>query len=428
MRNHGLDGLKDCTEGMEGYKRSEVGVIPVDWEVKRLGEIGIVSSGGTPNRSNLSYWNGNIPWITTSQIDFNTIISSNEFITELGLKNSAAKMYLRNTLLMAMYGQGKTRGKVAILGINATINQACAAIILNQDISNNCVFCYLAHNYEEIRKLSNTGNQENLNGNIIKSINVPLPPLAEQKTIALTLSDTDALIAACDRAITKKRNIKQGAMQQLLTGKMRLPSFSGEWEMKKLGEIADIKTGPFGSSLHEKDYVKDGIPIITVEHLGERGVLHESLPMVSEKDKKRLNSYIIQTGDIVFSRVGSVDRNSLISYRENGWLFSSRLLRIRITNQNTYSTYLSYYFHQEPTKQKIRSVAVGQTMASLNTQILKNIEVILPPLPEQKAIAQILSDMDAEIAALEKKRDKYKAIKQGMMQELLTGKTRLNAD
>ena len=136
-------------------------------------------------------------------------------------------MYPKNTLLMAMYGQGKTRGKVATLGINATINQACAAIILNKDISNSYLFFYLTHNYEEIRKLSNTGNQENLNGNLIKSICIPLPPLSEQKTIALSLSDTDALIAACDRAITKKRNIKQGAMQQLLTGKKRLSGFSG---------------------------------------------------------------------------------------------------------------------------------------------------------------------------------------------------------
>ena len=130
----------------DGYKITEVGVIPDDWDVKKLGDIALVSSGGTPNRSNLSYWNGNIPWITTSEIDFNTIISSNEFITELGLKNSSAKMYYQDTLLMAMYGQGKTRGKVGILGIDATINQACAAITINKDVYNNYIFFYLAYN------------------------------------------------------------------------------------------------------------------------------------------------------------------------------------------------------------------------------------------------------------------------------------------
>ena len=199
-----------------------------------------------------------------------------------------------------------------------------------------------------------------------------------------------------------------------------------DWEVKKLGEIADIKTGPFGSSLHEKDYVEDGTPIITVEHLSEKGVVHVNLPMVSDADKKRLSTYILKTCDIVFSRVGSVDRNSLISDAENGWLFSSRLLRIRIISQNINSAYLSYHFHQESTKQRIRSVAVGQTMASLNTKILKNIEVVLPlTLPEQKAIALSLSDTDALIAACDRAITKKRNIKQGAMQQLLTGKKRL---
>jgi type I restriction enzyme S subunit len=199
-----------------------------------------------------------------------------------------------------------------------------------------------------------------------------------------------------------------------------------EWEVKKLGVVADVKTGPFGSSLHERDYVNDGTPIITVEHLGEQGVVHKNLPMVSDFDRKRLNAYALQPDDIVFSRVGSVDRNSLIKEKENGWLFSGRLLRIRLTTKFILPSYLSYYFHQEPTKQRIRSVAVGQTMASLNTEILKNIEVAIPPtIEEQQAIASALSDVDALIAALEQLITKKRNIKQGAMQQLLTGKKRL---
>lgn len=200
-----------------------------------------------------------------------------------------------------------------------------------------------------------------------------------------------------------------------------------DWEVKKLGVIADVKTGPFGSSLHERDYVDDGTPIITVEHLGEYGVVHENLPMVSDFDRKRLNAYALQPDDIVFSRVGSVDRNSLIKEKENGWLFSGRLLRIRLLNTKyMFPAYLSYYFHQEPTKQRIRSVAVGQTMASLNTEILKNIEVALPPTKEeQQAIASVLSDVDALITALEQIITKKRNIKYGAMQQLLTGKKRL---
>ena len=199
-----------------------------------------------------------------------------------------------------------------------------------------------------------------------------------------------------------------------------------DWEVKKLSEIADIKTGPFGSSLHEKDYVEDGTPIITVEHLGEQGIAHQNVPMVSDFDRQRLLSYSLKTDDIVFSRVGSVDRNSLVSEKEDGWLFSGRLLRIGINYAFISPVYLSYHLHQEPSKQRIRNAAVGQTMASLNTEILKNILVALPPTKaEQTAIANALSDADAMIQSIEKLIAKKRNIKQGAMQELLSGKKRL---
>jgi type I restriction enzyme R subunit len=207
---------------------------------------------------------------------------------------------------MAMYGQGKTRGKVAILEINATINQACAAITLNQNIYNSYIFFYLSHNYEEIRKLSNTGNQENLNGNIIKSISVPLPPLPEQKAIALTLSDTDALIAACDRAITKKRNIKQGMMQQLLTGKMRSPGFSGEWEVKKLGEIGEVKGGkrlPKGKLLSK---IPTPYPYIKVSDMFYGGVSSENIEYVPAEVFPSIKNYRIYKDDLFISVAGTL--------------------------------------------------------------------------------------------------------------------------
>jgi len=199
-----------------------------------------------------------------------------------------------------------------------------------------------------------------------------------------------------------------------------------DWKVTKLGEVADVKTGPFGSALHEKDYVDDGTPIITVEHLDEQGVIYANLPMVSDLDRKRLNAYSLIKGDIVFSRVGSVDRNSLIKEEEIGWLFSGRLLRIRLKTSDVYSPYLSYYFNQESTKQRIRAVAVGQTMASLNTQILKNIDIAFPTTKsEQIAIATILSDIDALIVSLDSLIAKKRDIKQATMQQLLIGKMRL---
>lgn len=192
-----------------------------------------------------------------------------------------------------------------------------------------------------------------------------------------------------------------------------------DWVIKYIGEISEVKTGPFGSALHEKDYVDNGTPIITVEHLGHYGVEHVNLPMVSDEDKSRLKSYVLLEGDIVFSRVGSIDRNALIKVAEVGWLFSGRLLRIRISNYEADSKYLSYYFHFEPFKQRIRSVAVGQTMPSLNTAILKGIKVVLPTKNEQTAIAKALSDADAWIQSLIQLIAKKRQIKQGAMQALL---------
>lgn len=132
--------------------------------------------------------------------------------------------------------------------------------------------------------------------------------------------------------------------------KLRFKEFRGEWEEKFLKEIAEIKTGPFGSTLHEEDYVEIGTPIITVEHLGENGVIHRNLPLVSNEDKIRLKAYLLKQGDIVFSRVGSVDRSCLIKEMENGWLFSGRLLRIRIHDAKQTSAFLNQSFKNERLK------------------------------------------------------------------------------
>ncbi len=198
-----------------------------------------------------------------------------------------------------------------------------------------------------------------------------------------------------------------------------------DWKVKAISDIANVKTGPFGSALHESDYVRDGTPIITVEHLSESGVVHKNLPLVSDLDRIRLKSYSLRENDIVFSRVGSVDRNSLVSKSEKGWLFSGRLLRVRVFDSSLHPSYLSHYFHSEPFKRRVREVAVGQTMASINTQILKGVSVVLPTPDEQRAIAAALSDMDALLEGLDRLIAKKRNLKQATMQQLLTGKTRL---
>ncbi|RHT75195.1 restriction endonuclease subunit S [Butyricicoccus sp. AM28-25] len=172
----------------------------------------------------------------------------------------------------------------------------------------------------------------------------------------------------------------------------------------QLKTIADIQTGPFGSQLHKEDYVETGTPIVTVEHLGNRVFTEQNLPRVSDSDKARLIKYTLSTGDIVFSRVGSVDRCSYVDKSHDGWMFSGRCLRVRPT-ELVDSLYLYYYFCLEETKQFVRNIAVGATMPSINTKLLGEVEIALPDLNNQKRIAAVLSSLDDKIENNQKLND-----------------------
>ena len=165
---------------------------------------------------------------------------------------------------------------------------------------------------------------------------------------------------------------------------------------KKLSSLADIQTGPFGSQLHKEDYVTNGTPIVTVEHLGRKAFTEQNLPCVSDEDKQRLSKYILKTGDIVFSRVGAVDRCSFVSPEYEGWLFSGRCLRVRPRDE-LFPEFLYYYFCLEKTKQFVRNIATGATMPSINTKFMGEIPVKYPDLEKQKKICSVLSLIDDKI-------------------------------
>ena len=171
---------------------------------------------------------------------------------------------------------------------------------------------------------------------------------------------------------------------------------SMEWKEVRLGDIADVQTGPFGSQLHKENYVNKGTPIVTVEHLGNKWFTSQNLPMVSDEDKLRLAKYCSQEGDVIFSRVGSVDRCSYVSKEYSGWLFSGRCLRVR-PRSGINPEYLYYFLTNEGTKQYIRNIAVGATMPSINTKLLNEVPITIPSLETQHRIASILSSLDRKI-------------------------------
>lgn len=215
----------------------------------------------------------------------------------------------------------------------------------------------------------------------------------------------------------------------MIAPKLRFSEFKDDWSNALLGELSDIKTGPFGSTLHQEDYVKVGTPIITVEHLGEVSLTTQNLPLVSNEDKKRLNSYILKEGDLAFSRVGSVDRCAIITNNEEGWLFSGRILRVRPNKSIIEPKFLMYVLKTEETKFRIRSVAVGQTMPSLNTEILKNFSVdISNNRQEQTKIAEFLSAVDDKISQLSRQLELLNEYKKGVMQKIFSQEIRFKND
>ncbi len=187
-----------------------------DWETSCLGRVFETTSGGTPSRSEASYWHGSIPWITTSLVNFGVITEAEEFISEEGLNNSSAKLLPEGTVLIAMYGQGKTRGQVALLGVEAATNQACAAVLPKTGIDPYFVFLNLTGRYEEFRKLSNSGGQENLSQGLIRDFPFAYPLAAkEQKRIADCLTFLDDLITTATQELDTLKTHKKGLMQQL---------------------------------------------------------------------------------------------------------------------------------------------------------------------------------------------------------------------
>ncbi|HEY5043767.1 MAG TPA: restriction endonuclease subunit S [Verrucomicrobiae bacterium] len=193
---------------------------------------------------------------------------------------------------------------------------------------------------------------------------------------------------------------------------------SSRFQCAKLADLcvneSGVQTGPFGSQLHQEDYVPQGIPILTVEHLGENRIIHDDLPRVSDSDRARLARYSLQTGDIVFSRVGSVDRRALVRDEENGWLFSGRCLRVRPDSKKIDSQYLSSFFGFEGFREHVRRIAVGATMPSLNTKLLSDLPIYFPELAEQQAIAAVLGSLDDKIELNRRMNETLEALAQSL--------------
>jgi type I restriction enzyme S subunit len=398
--------MMDNEQLPKGYKNTEVGVIPEDWEVKEFQDVmeGF-SSGQTPYRGRPEFYKGDIPWITSGELNYNIITDTIEHITIEGAREANLKSIPKGTFLFAITGleAAGTRGSCAITGIEATTNQSCMALYPKKGL---LITPYLYHFYvrygnELAFKYCQGTKQQSFTGGIAKKLPIIVPPTIEEQTaIATALSDADALINSLEKLIAKKRNIKQGAMQQLL--KPNPDSYREDWEVKKFSEIF-IKYPAKKYQLNSNEYEDTGLyPIIDQ---GKKLIVG-----YSDNQEKLFRCPI--NGIIVFG-----DHTRILKYIDFNFIVGADGTQL-LSVQDEYSTLFIYYL--------LLTKEIPNTGYNRHFKFLLELEFTIPSTKEEQTrIATILSDMDAEIQALETKLEKYRKIKLGMMQNLLTGKIRL---
>jgi type I restriction enzyme S subunit len=410
-----------------GYKQTEVGVIPEDWDVKTLGNIGAVIRGASPRpKSDKRYYGGNVPRLMVEDVtrDKVWVTPSIDFLTEEGAKRS--RSCKRGTLTIVCSGTPTVVGLPSLLAVDACIHDGMLALMhVDKGVSTHFLFHQLRSVQNRLHAAATHGGTfVNLTTSGLRAFKVMLPPTkAEQEAIAETLSDVDALINALEQLIAKKRDIKQTAMQQLLTGKQRLPGFHEKWEVRILSDLGDFCKG---MGIRKDEVVTDGVPCIRYGEIYTRhnDYIREFFSFLGPETAKQ--SQRLLKGDLLFTGSGETaeEIGKCVAFLGDEEAYAGGDVVI-FSPSNQDSMYLGYLMNQASISVQKARMGQGDAVVHISARNLGQLRFCLPPLKEQTAIAAVLFDMDAELAALEQRRDKSRALKQGIAQELLTGKTRL---
>lgn len=380
----------------EGYKNTDVGVIPVDWSLYKIINFALIKTGGKNTQDKIE--GGTYPFFVRSQI----------------VERINSYSYDGEAVLTA--GDGVGVGKVMhyINGKFDCHQRVYRITDFDEKINGYYFFLYFSNNFlNRIMQMTAKSSVDSIRMDMIANMQIPIPPTVEEQTaIANALSDADALISSLEKLIAKKRNIKQGAMQKLLQPKEG-------WEVKKLGEIAEVRDGTHQTPT----YVEAGIPFYSVETITNNSF--DNTKFISDEDHKILTkSFKIEKGDILMTRIGSIGDCKLIDWDVTASFYVSlALLKIK---KEFSANYICHYSKTEKFKKEADINSLQSAIPrKINLGPISNIKIELPDYKEQTRIANILSDMDNEIIALETKLEKYRKVKLGMMQNLLTGKIRL---
>lgn len=385
-----------------GFKLTKAGEIPIEWNTLPLSELFYFGNGYTPSKADSAFWtNGTIPWFRVEDIRINGHVLNDAIqkITPLAVKG---ELFPKNSFIIST---SATIGEYAYVTVPYLANQRFVCLIkksaANQLVDDGYFLCLCESLGQWCRDNCDQGSSfPSVNMQSFRNHHIPLPPLVEQKKIAKALSDVNVLISDLDALIAKKRDIKQGAMQQLLTGKQRLNGFYDKWENCAIGDLVDIMKG---QSLQSKDFIMGSVPVIAggQSYAGYHNRCNHDKTCVTISASGAYAGYVWLHEYPIFASDCSV-----IEGNEN----------------------VDIYFLYNILKMKQEIIYQSQTGGAqphIHPRDIAPIRIDIPSIGEQKAIASILIDMDKEIVALQAKKIKYEAIKQGMMQELLTGKIRL---
>jgi type I restriction enzyme S subunit len=390
--------------------------IPKDWPIKRIGKITKTLAGGTPSTIKREYWGGDIKWMSSGELNMKLVYEVEGRITELGLKSSSTRLIPPKCILIGLAGQGKTRGTVAMNMIELCTNQSIAAILPSDDFFEDYLYHNLDFRYDELRQLSTgEGGRGGLNLNIINSIQIPLPPLPEQKAIAQVLSTADAAIHTTEKLIAQKELCKKWLMQQLITGKKRLKGFDGEWKELRLKDV----TNKF--SRRNKNLVDAKVYSVT----NKSGFVLQSVHFEGKVAGEDLSNYkIIKKKEFAYNPA-RVNVGSLAYFEEEIGVISSLYVCFK-TTKDILDYFLLQFLQIDHTKHRIEALGEGGVRVYLWYDLFSKIKIKIPSIEEQTVISQVLQAADKEINLLKAKAEKLKEQKKGLMQQLLTGKVRLN--
>ncbi|GIK45055.1 MAG: type I restriction endonuclease subunit S [Betaproteobacteria bacterium] len=377
-----------------------------------IGEIAVVTSGGTPDRENSAYWGGAIPWVKTTLVQNCQIDACDvdEHITEMGLKSSSAKLIPAGAILMAMVGQGKTRGQVAILNIDATINQNCAAIILKDGVDTRYVYQQFLFRYEEIRNASNSSGQQNLNAGLIRELRIPLPDHSSQYAIGKLLFEWDAAITKTEQLISAKERQHRWLQHRLIDHK----SVRQHWDTLELGSVLRERS--------ERSAVHDEYPVFTSSR---RGLFLQSEYFSKQVTSEDNTGYkIMRRGDFTFRSMSDDGRfvfNRLQRY-ETGIISPAYGV---FYAEGACPEFLAHYLNSSYFGQLLARETQGGTRKALRYSALAGMDVDLPNRADQERIAAFLDESRREIDLLQTQLETLRRQKRGLMQKLLTGQWRV---